>query len=89
MPLSPSHNNQAHPPLKGKKRITERFVKYPYPHGIVTNYQKDYLKHGRYRQLSRDEAFNLEKEHKTLNPHEMDFKTTSRVDYLPFSVFPT
>ena len=34
------------------------------------------------------EAFNLEKEHKIINPHQMDMKTTTRVDFKPFAVVP-
>lgn len=29
----------------------------------------------------RKEAFNMEKEHKILNPHKMELKTTTRVDF--------
>lgn len=36
----------------------------------------------------RKMAFNLEKEHKIINPHNMDMKTTTRVDFQPFSVIP-
>jgi len=36
----------------------------------------------------RKEAFNLEKEHKIINPHKMELKTTARVDFQPFSVVP-
>jgi len=29
----------------------------------------------------RKEAFNLEKEHKIINPHKMELKTTAKVDF--------
>ena len=35
-----------------------------------------------------EQAFNLEKEHKIINPHQMDMKTTARIDFQPFSVMP-
>ena len=71
---------------RGKKRIIDRFVKYPYPSNIITNYKKDFTKtDGVFStgacNYSKDEAFNLEKEHKILNPHSMDLKTTTRVDF--------
>lgn len=65
----------------------DRFVKYPYPQNIITNYKKDYNKANgagseRVQDIEhRKEAFNLEKEHKILNPHQMDMKTTARVDF--------
>jgi hypothetical protein len=76
---------------KGQKRIIDRFVKYPYPSNIITNYKKDYAKSHPSAGLfdpSVKEAFNLEKEHKIINPHQMDLKTTTRVDFQPFSVVP-
>lgn len=71
--------------LKGQHRIIDRFVKYPYPNNIITNYRKEYNK-GNAAENARDtlhrkEAFNLEKEHKIINPHKMDMKTTARIDY--------
>lgn len=73
--------------LKGQHRITDRFVKYPYPTGVITNYKKDYNKGNGVGSENvkdvehRKMAFNLEKEHKILNPHRMDMKTTTRVDF--------
>eukprot|EP00347_Sterkiella_histriomuscorum_P023022 403336254 len=81
-------------PLKGQHRVTDRFVKYPYPNSIITNYRKDFNKssglegsHVKDKE-HRKMAFNLEKEHKIINPHDMDMKTTTRVDFQPFSVIP-
>ena len=72
--------------MNKKKRVIDRFVRYPYPSNIITNYQKDYDKliNKKYTSIgafSPEQAFNLEKEHKILNPHNMDMKTTTRVDY--------
>ena len=67
--------------------MTDRFVKYPYPNSIITNYRKDFHKssglEGSHVQDKehRKMAFNLEKEHKIINPHDMDMKTTTRVDF--------
>ena len=73
----------------GHKRIIDRFVKYPYPANIITNYKKDYNGYsGSAHRITNEEAFNLEKEHKIINPHGMDFKTTTRIDYKPFAVAP-
>ncbi len=75
---------------KGQKRIIDRFVKYPYPSNIITNYKKDFESReaAQVDVKCRKEAFNLEKEHKILNPHSMDMKTTTRVDFKPFTVAP-
>lgn len=75
--------------------MIDRFVKYPYPNNIITNYRKDFNKgNGADSDAIKDkkhrkQAFNLEKEHKIINPHKMDLKTTTRVDYQPFSVIPS
>jgi hypothetical protein len=65
-------------------------VKYPYPTNIITNYRKDFSdgNPARVDVECRKEAFNLEKEHKIINPHQMDMKTTTRVDFKPFTVAP-
>lgn len=56
---------------KGQKRILDRFVKYPYPSNIISNYRKDFVdKDAAPVDIEcRKEAFNLEKEHKIINPH--------------------
>jgi hypothetical protein len=64
-------------------------VKYPYPVNIITHYKKEFRNEkGAEPYLHKDEAFNLEKEHKIINPHNMDLKTTTRLDYKPFAVVP-
>lgn len=35
-----------------------------------------------------DAAFNLEKEHKIINPHKMDLRTTNRDNFKTFNVIP-
>ncbi|CDW73089.1 UNKNOWN [Stylonychia lemnae] len=81
-------------PRKGQHRIIDRFVKYPYPNNIGTNYRKDFNKQNGADSNAvmdkehRKQAFNLEKEHKIINPHQMDLKTTARVDFQPFAVVP-
>lgn len=67
-------------------------MKYPYPTNIITNYRKDFNKQngndGLTNTKNPKDAFNLEKEHKIINPHPVDNKTTARVDFQPFSVVP-
>ncbi len=71
--------------LKGQHRIIDRFVHYPYPNNIITNYKKDYNKAGGIENARdvehRKQAFNLEKEHKIINPHPMDAATTAKADF--------
>lgn len=70
-------------------------MKYPYPTNIITNYTKDYKRKGSdifkngACNYSKDEAFNLEKEHKIMNKQfGMDLKTTANIDFKPFKVVP-
>lgn len=58
----------------GSKRITSRFVKYPYPPVVSTTYNKEFAKKKPGR-VDHNEAFNLEKEPKPLVHH--DFKGNS------------
>jgi hypothetical protein len=72
-----------------RKRQTDRFVKYPYPKNMISNYQKEF--HSKMEGahfLSQKDAFNHEKEHKILNPHKMDCETTNHAKYQPFQVKP-
>jgi len=86
--LQQTQNNQSGVKLTGHKRIIDRFVKYPYPQNIITNYKKDFHPRTALYQPHKDEAFNLEKEHKIINPHQMDLNTTKKVDFKPFIVEP-
>jgi hypothetical protein len=55
----------------GSKRITDRFVKYPYPPVVSTTYNKEFYKK-RPGKVDHNAAFNLEKEPKPRVHH--DFK---------------
>lgn len=57
---------------------------------MITNYQKEYpSKISQTRVISEKEAFNIEKEHKIINPHPMELSTTNKVVYQPFQVKPS
>jgi len=72
-----------------RNRCSDRFVKYPYPKNVVSNYQKEYHpKMGQAHILSEKDAFNIEKEHKIINPHRMDLSTTNGTYYKGFQVKP-
>lgn len=65
-----------------RKRCSDRFVKYPYPKSMVTNYKKEYhKKNDKAIVVTQKEAFNPEKEHKIINPHKMDMTTTNKTSY--------
>jgi len=79
-------------PEKGqkRKRITDRFVKYPYPKAVISNYKKDYPGKKKHAQETRPkEAFNIEKEHKIINNHKMDLNTTAKDNFKDFKVAKT
>jgi hypothetical protein len=63
-------------------RCTDRFVRYPYPKALFSNYKQNY-----YGKLTSTEvknhkqAFNLEKESKIINPHKMDMMTTNKTKF--------
>ena len=62
-----------------KTRVTDRFVRYPYPKTLGSGYQRDFK--DRYKHavvLKNGEAFNLEKEAKIINPHKMASSTTAK-----------
>jgi hypothetical protein len=59
-----------------KTRCTDKFVRYPYPKTLLSGYQKDFrdtLKSS--LMVKKQEAFNLEKEAKIINPHKMESST--------------
>jgi len=56
----------------GERRIRHNFVKYPFPTNVNSNYVKDFKKHQKYQATDKEGGFNLEKEHKIINPHQMD-----------------
>ena len=62
-----------------KTRCTDKFVRYPYPKNLLSGYQKDFKQKLKSNLRSKkDEAFNLEKESKIINPHKMDLATTNK-----------
>jgi len=67
---SPGRNNN-------RRRCTDRFVRYPYPSKMNSHYVKNFVEK---KSLAKDHkvAFNLEKETKIINPHQMDMTTTMR-----------
>eukprot|EP00347_Sterkiella_histriomuscorum_P011610 403371794 len=72
-----------------RTRCSDRFVKYPYPKTMITNYQKEYhQKNNQTSIIPQKEAFNPEKEHKVINPHRMEQATTNKISYKPFQVMP-
>ena len=75
----------------GRRKIVDRVVKYKYPKGVGTNYQKEHAKYNTTHAVGRNnsgEPFNVEKEHKIINPHRVDKHTTYNKDYRPYKVYP-
>ena len=68
----------------GKKtRCTDRFVRYPYPKQLHSNYKVNFAP-GKLEKAgvkSHKQAFNLEKETKIINPHKMETKTTAKEEF--------
>ena len=72
-----------------KTRVTDKFVRYPYPKSMNSGYQKDFKdKLKNTVVVKKGEAFNLEKESKIINPHKMDTGTTSGSVFKTFDVEP-
>lgn len=68
--------------LGRRTRCSDKFVRYPYPRHMITNYQKEYDNKLRETALiTKPEAFNIEKEHKILNPHKMELSTTNKTTF--------
>ncbi len=75
----------------GRRQVVDRVVKYKYPSHVGTNYQKDYAKYNSINAPGGQkcgEPFNVEKEHKIINPHDVEKLTINRIDYQPFQVQP-
>jgi hypothetical protein len=75
----------------GRRQIVDRVVKYKYPPQVGTNYQKDYAKYNSIKTagaFSKADNFNVEKEHKIINPHKVEKLTINRIDYQPFNIQP-
>lgn len=58
-------------------RCVDRFVKYPYPPMAISYYKKEFPKKNAFAKDHRT-AFNMEKETKIINPHDMEMKTTMK-----------
>ena len=59
----------------GRRMIVDRVVKYKYPPQIGTNYQKEHANFNSSKAVGRNntgEPFNVEKEHKIINPHKVE-----------------
>lgn len=63
-------------------RCTDRFVRYPYPKSLNSSYKKNFLNKAKEcKVVPPKQAFNLEREKKTINPHKMECKTTHKESY--------
>lgn len=72
-----------------KTRCTDRFVRYPYPKAMNSYYNREYAnKIHQAKILTENDAFNLEKETKIINPHPMELSTTNKINFQPFKVTP-
>jgi hypothetical protein len=68
-----------------KTRVTDRFVRYPYPKTLGTANQRDFKDRTKYAVVTKpNEGFNLEKETKLINPHKMTGTTTAKDAYKNF-----
>ena len=77
--------NASPQPGTGRNRIIDKTaVVYPYPRQIASTYKKDFES----KLGGRGEVFNLEREHKIINPHKMELRTTSKSDYQPYQLEP-
>ena len=75
----------------GRRKIVDRVIKYKYPKQIGTNYQKEHAHYNSSKAVGRNnngEPFNVEKEHKIINPHNVEKLTVNRIDYQPFTIQP-
>lgn len=75
----------------GRRMIVDRVVKYKYPPQIGTIYQKEHGHFNSSKAVGRSntgEPFNVEKEHKIINPHKVEKLTINRIDYQPYKIQP-
>ena len=72
-----------------KTRCTDKFVRYPYPKTMCTVQQKEYKDKLKKTQVMKNgESFNLEKEAKIINPHNMDLATTTGTTFKGHTIKP-
>ena len=82
-----SHKNElssAITPATGAKRITDRFVKYPYPPNVASVYQKEIARaHKDFNAPppKHKDAFNLEKEPKSHVKHKFTGNSSFLMDF--------
>lgn len=63
-------------------RCTDRFVRYPYPKMLNSNYKVCFSpKHKEAKFIDPKHVFNLEKETKIINPHKMEKKSNHKLTY--------
>ena len=75
----------------GRRMIVDKVIKYKYPPQIGTNYQKEHANFNSTKAVGRNntgEPFNVEKEHKIINPHKVEKLTINRIDYQPYTIQP-
>ena len=75
----------------GRRQIVDKVIKYKYPPQIGTNYQKEHGHFNSAKAVGRNntgEPFNVEKEHKIINPHKVEKLTINRIDYQPYTIQP-
>ena len=67
----------------GQRRITDRFVKYPYPKNVGSIYQKEMSKVKRDTKVMAPHrnAFNLEKEPKKQVKHNLNAISSNHADF--------
>ncbi len=71
-------------PSGQKRKLRDHFnIKYHYPKGMTTTKQAEFKTKSCKRDL---DCFNLEKEHKVINPHNMELKTTTNICFQPFKI---
>lgn len=75
----------------GRRKMVDKFVRYHYPTCVHTTYHQQHQAHNSSKAVGRKntgEAFNVEKEHKIINPHHVEGNTQSMITYKPFDVQP-
>jgi hypothetical protein len=75
----------------GRRKMVDRVVRYKYPSKIGTNYQKEHAHFNSAKAAGKEvngNNFNVEKEHKIINPHNVEKLTVNRIDYQPFTIQP-
>lgn len=75
----------------GRRKMVDRVVRYKYPSKIGTNYQKEHAHFNSAKVAGKEvkgSNFNVEKEHKIINPHNVEKLTVNRTDYQPFTIQP-